>query len=196
MSTIEDKVERLDSILGQFIVHTDVALRRLENDTKAFKDEMKAFRDEMREDRKEMNRQWAALAKKMGTLDEDLIAPATRPVIKKYFGCEPTTRAIRILRRINGEDFEVDVLAVCEDKVFMIEVRSTPKVEYVDEILMKASQFKKFFPEYENKELMPIFGSIVFPENVIKYASKKGVYLMAYREWEYMDIVNFDEVKR
>jgi hypothetical protein len=75
-------------------------------------------------------------------------------------------------------------------------VRSTPKVEYVDEILMKASQFKKFLPEYENKELMPIFGSIVFPENVIKYASKKGVYLMAYREWEYMDIVNFDEVKR
>lgn len=196
MSAIEEKVERLESILGQFIVHTDVALRRLENDTKAFKEEMKAFKDEMREDRREMNRQWAALAKKMGTLDEDLIAPATKPVLSKYFKCEPSYRGIRILKRVNGEDYEVDVLVVCEGKVFMIEVRSTPKIEYVDEIIEKATHFKRFFPEYAGKELITIYGSIVFPENVIKYASKKGLYLMAYREWEYIDIINFDEVKR
>ncbi|MEW6419225.1 MAG: hypothetical protein AB1480_14115 [Nitrospirota bacterium] len=178
MSAIEDKVERLESILGQFIVHTDVILRRLENA------------------HKEMNRQWAALAKKMGTLDEDLIAPATRSVLSKYFKCEPSYRGIRILKRVNGEDYEVDVLVVCEDKVFMIEVRSTPKVEYVDEIIEKAAHFKRFFPEYADKELILIYGSIVFPENVINYASKKGLYLMAYREWEYMDIINFDEVMR
>jgi hypothetical protein len=180
-------------VLG-FIVHTDVILRRLEND------------------RREMNKQWAALAKKMGTLDEDLIAPATRPVLSKYFKCEPSYRGIRILKRVNpaplvypapvswcgvnGEDYEVDVLVICGDKVFMLEVRSTPKVEYVDEIIEKATHFKRFFPEYADKELIVIYGSIVFPENVIKYASKKGLYLMAYREWEYMDIVNFDKVKR
>lgn len=181
MSTVEEKVERLESILGQFIVHTDVILRRLENAHNAHK---------------EMNRQWAALAKKMGTLDEDLIAPATRAVLSKYFKCEPSYRGIRILKRVNGEDYEVDVLVVCEGKVFMIEVRSTPKIEYVDEIIEKATHFKRYFPEYADKELIVIYGSIVFPENVINYASKKGLYLMAYREWEYMDIINFDEVKR
>jgi hypothetical protein len=86
------------------------------------------------------------------------------------------------------------VLAVCEDKVFMIEVRSTPKVSYVDEILEKVPLFKKFYPEYEDKEVIPIFAGIVFPENIVQYATKKGLYIMAYREWEYMDIINFDEL--
>ena len=30
MSKVEERVERLESLLGQFIVNTDVALRRLE----------------------------------------------------------------------------------------------------------------------------------------------------------------------
>jgi len=31
---------------------------------------------------------------------------------------------------------------------------------------------------------------------VIKYASKQGIYVLAWREWQYMDILNFEEVKR
>ena len=159
-------------------------------------EERERFAAEMRADRQEINKQWAALAKKMGTLDEDLVAPATRPVLAKYFNCELKTRTIRVLKRMDGEDFEVDVLAAGDDKVFMVEVRATPKVAYVDEILEKAKQFKKFFPEYADKELITIFASIVFPENIVKYATKKKLYVMAYREFEYMDIMNFDEVAK
>lgn len=203
MQAIEERVDTLESLLGQFIIHTDVALTRLERginrlkqEMKADREEMKSDRKEMKADRKEMNKQWAALAKKMGTLDEDLIAPATRPVLAKYFVCEPTVRAIRVLKRIDGENFEVDVLVVADDKVFMIEVKSSPRSEYVDQIIEKASQFKKFFPEYKDKELLTIYASIIFPENVLNYATKRGLYVMAYKEWEYMDIINFDDVKK
>ena len=78
----------------------------------------------------------------------------------------------------------------------MIEVRSNPDQQYVDEIIKKASKLLEFFPEYKDKELIPIYASLVFEDNVTKYASKKSLYLMAYREWEYMDIINFDKVKR
>ncbi|MEK7395723.1 MAG: hypothetical protein AAB116_02190, partial [Candidatus Poribacteria bacterium] len=159
-----------------------------------FKDEMSGFKDRMEASHKEMNKQWAALAKKMGTLDEDLVSPAVRPVISKYFGCDPIKRSIRELIRKDGDSFEVDVLAVCEDKVFMIEVRATPKIDYVGEILDKVPLFKNFYPEHADKEVIPIFASIVFPENIIQYATRKGLYVMAYREWEYMDIINFDEL--
>lgn len=37
-------------------------------------------------------------------------------------------------------------------------------------------------------------GSIVFPEDMIHYASKNGIYAMAYREWDYVDILNFDDI--
>lgn len=48
---------------------TDTALRRLEN-------KMKEFKEETRRENRERNKQWSNLAKKMGTLVEDLIAPA------------------------------------------------------------------------------------------------------------------------
>ncbi|MDQ1328821.1 MAG: hypothetical protein QG641_2107 [Candidatus Poribacteria bacterium] len=154
------------------------------------------YSKENRDQIKENNKQWGALAKKMGTIDEDLVAPATRPVMKKYFGCEPIDRTIRFRRRSGGESFEVDVLVVCETQVFMIEVKSTPKSEHVEEILEKVKDFKRFFPEYENKQVIPIFAGIVFPDEIVKYATKKGLYIMAYREWEYMDIINFNEIER
>jgi hypothetical protein len=227
MLLVEERVDTLESVLKDFIAHTDrleSQMDRLEEDTREFKREMREFKDEMREFKDEMsefkdemsefkdemsefkdemsnfrresNKQWGALANKMGTIDEDLIAPATRPFLSKYFDCNPIDRSIRLLRRIGNEEFEVDVLVVCSDKVFMIEVRSTPRTEYVKEIQEKAIKFKKFYPEYNDKELIPVYGSIIFPENVIKYATKKGLYLMAYREWDYVDIINFDEINK
>ena len=232
MKTLENRVESLESLLGQFIVNNDIALRRLENkidryieeaerdrkaaeerlqkhieeaqkDRKAFQDEMKAFKDEMLEFKRRQeeenirkNKEWSALAKKMGTIVEDLIAPALRPTLSKYFNCEVSMEGQRIFRRKNGEDYEIDAIAGCEDKIFMIEARSTPKVEDVKEIKKKSERFFEFFPEHNGKELIVIFGSITFPENVIKYASKQGIYVLAWREWQYMDILNFEEVKR
>jgi len=245
MRTLEHKVESLESLLGQFIVNTDIALRRLESEMqkfreeaekdrkafeerlqryieesernrkvfqdemRAFQDEMRAFKDEMKDFKDEMlefkrrqeeenirkNKEWSALAKKMGTIVEDLIAPALRPTLSKYFQCEVTMEGQRIFRRKNGEDYEIDAIAGCDDKIFMIEARSTPRVEDVKEIKKKSERFFEFFPEHIGKDLIIIFGSIIFPENVIKYATKLGIYVLAWREWQYMDILNFDKVK-
>ena len=198
-----DKIdERLDK-LGERIDRMSEEDERFRKENEKFREENERFREEnekSREEgekqRKEMNKQWAALAQKMGTLDEDLVAPAVRPVLNKYFNCDFTARTIRVIRRMGGEEFEVDVLAVSEDKVFMIEVNSSPRTEYVDQIIDKASKFKEFFPEYGDKELIIVYASIIFPENVLKYATRRKLYVMAYREWEYMDIINFDEIRK
>jgi hypothetical protein len=196
MKLIEERVATLETLLGEFIVHTDVALTRLEREMEDFKDEMSEFKKESEKDRKNMNKQWGELANKMGTMDEDIVSPAVRPVLNNYFKCEPLTKGIRIRRRKGDREIEIDVLAVSEDKVFMIEVRSTPRYNYVDDILEKAERFKEFFPEYNDKELIPIFAGLVFNDDVINYANKKRLYIMAYREWEYMDIINFNEVNK
>jgi len=210
MRTIEERVESLEAVLGQFIVHTDIFLNRLERDMREMNDRLekniremndrlekniREVSDRLKENIREMNKQWGALANKMGTIDEDLIAPAARPVVEKYFETEPTTRAIRVSRRLGSENLEVDVLVVCEDKVFMIEVKSSPKIEYVEQILEKTAEFRRFFPEYESKQVIPIYAGIIFPNEVINHATQKGLYVMAYREWEYMDIINFDDIK-
>lgn len=209
MSTVEERVDSLEALFGQFVVQVNAALLRLEREMKDFKNEMKDFKDEMKgfkdgtliwreeidKERRTMNKQWGDLARKMGTVTEDLIAPALRPVLGKYFHCDVQMEGQRMRKRLKGKEYEVDAIAIGDDKVFMIETRSTPKSEYVEEILEKSKIFFDFFPEYNDKKLKIIFGSIIFPENVVQYASKRRVYVMAYREWEYMDILNFDAIQ-
>ena len=166
--------------------------KALHEEMQAFKEEMSEFKRQQQEENKRKNKEWSNLAKKMGTLYEDLIAPALRPALSKYFNCDVSMEGQRMFRKLNGECYEVDAIAACKDKVFMIEVRSTPRESDIKE---KAERFFEFFPEFKNKKLIIIFGSITFPENVIKYASRSGVYVMGWREWEYMDILNFENVR-
>ena len=42
--------------------------------------------------------------------------------------------------------------------------------------------------------LVPILGSIRLEEDFISLATEKDIYLLAYREWDYMDILNFDQI--
>ncbi|RMG00782.1 MAG: hypothetical protein D6726_10775, partial [Nitrospirae bacterium] len=203
-------LRRLEREMQEFKDEMRRYRQKEEKDRKALHSEMQEFKDEMREFKEKMdklwerqdeenrrkNKEWSNLAKKMGTIVEDLIAPALRPVLKKYFNCEVTMEGQRMFRRKRGEDFEIDAIAACSGKVFMIEVRATPRSNDIKEILGKSERFFEFFPEYKKKELIVIFGSITFPENIIKHATRKGVYVMGWREWEYMDILNFDEINK
>ncbi len=219
MPIIEERVDRVEIAIENLArtveigfnrvqnsqIQTEAELREFKEEMREFKDEMRefknemredtrAFKDEMKEESKKKNKEWSNLAKKMGTLVEDLIAPALRPVLSKYFNCEAKTEGQRMFKRKDGEDYEIDAIAVSDDKVFMIEVKSTPTVKFVDDIAEKSGRFFEFYPEYRDKRLVIILGSITFPDNVIKYASGKGMYVMGWREWEYMDILNFNEV--
>ncbi len=120
VSTLEHKTTHLEEVLESFIVHTKESLDRLEKEMREFKkemqdfkdemrafkdemldfkDEMRAFKDETRRDRKEMNKRWGELSNKMGTVVEDIISPATRPVIIKYFKCDPDFIGIRLQKK-------------------------------------------------------------------------------------------------
>jgi len=103
---------KLESLLGQFIVNTDVALRRLEAS-------LEAFKEEMNEDRKKMYKMWGELANKMGKLVEDIVAPNIPRIAKEYFGAEELDfLGVRISKR-NEKDRskmrEFDVIAMWND---------------------------------------------------------------------------------
>jgi len=189
-------------------------MKEFKDEMKEFKDEMKKFKDEMEDFKdwakktieenhewskrevKRMNKQWGELANKMGTIVEDIVFPATRPVIKKYFRCDPEILMMNVMKR-NGEiNEEFDVVAVCEDKTFLIEVKSTLKSEHTTYIKRKVERFKKLFPEYAKGEVVPVLASLKIEKEVLNRLTKEGIYGMAYREWEYMDILNFEELHR
>ncbi len=211
---IEERVNSLEAIFGRFMIHTDTMMNRMERDTrllkqemrefknemrtemKEFKDEMGVFKDKMEQDHKAMNKQWGDLANKMRTLVEDIISPAIRPVVTKYFDCEITYFSLNVRKkdkRLNLQG-EFDVIAVSDEYVFLVEAKSTPKKQYLYEFIENIETFKKLFPEYGDKRLIPVFASLRFDENMIQLATEEKIYLLAYREWEYMDFLNFDKL--
>ncbi|MEW6363769.1 MAG: hypothetical protein AB1714_03920 [Acidobacteriota bacterium] len=208
MQTVKERVDTLEQVLHDFILQTNSAVAEMKASTEAFKAEMRDFKAEMRDfkaemrafkvnvenDQKERNRQWGALASRLGTIIEDIVAPAVRPAVREYFKKEPDWIGMRPIKRLGGEEYEIDALAVTDTQAFVVEVKTSPKTPHVDELLEKTSLFARFYPEYAGKRVVPILGSIVFPPEVVVYASKKQVYALAFREWQYMDILNFADV--
>ncbi|MGB9683076.1 MAG: hypothetical protein ACPL1I_08855, partial [bacterium] len=118
LTVVEERVDRLESVLGQFIVHTDMALKRLES-------EVTRLSKQWEEERREMNKRWGELANKMGTLVEDIVAPNIKGIVERYFGCSDIEDLMVRRRKRNTKDRskvrEFDVIAVCNDKVIINE---------------------------------------------------------------------------
>ncbi len=208
---IEERVDKLEYILGDFIVQTNTGLNRLSGEMREFKNEMSDFKDEMsdfkdemsdfkkevREDQRQMNKKWGELANKMGTLVEDIIAPAVRPVTEKYFNCEILSFFVNARKKDKtlGLTGEFDVIAASDEYVFLVECKSRPKKQHIYDFLENTEKFRKLFPEYADRKLIPVFAGLRFEDDLISHATQEKVYLLAFREWEYMDILNFAEVK-
>ena len=186
-------------------------MKEFKDEMKGFKDEMKDFKDEtekvikelknsvkeLKDEHKRMNKQWGDLSNKLGTIVEDIIFPATRPVLEKYFKCEINFIAPNIRKKIDDFSDEFDVVAISNKckTIFLIEVKSTIReFHIVERFPKKIESFKRLFPEYESYKIVPVIASLTISEDKVNLASKHKIYAMAYREWEYMDLLNFDEV--
>lgn len=190
---VETELSELRVILKeafQLSVKNEIAIAQLSR-------EMKAFKDEVSADRKRMNKQWGELANKMGTLIEDIFFPGMNPLIKQYFNNEPYFTAIRLKKKCDDLRDEFDIIAVCSSRVFLFEIKSSPdteKARYFKE--KKLANFRRLFPEYADLELIPFLGALTLDEGLVSYLTKLGIYAVAFREWEYLDILNFEALKK
>jgi hypothetical protein len=225
-TALEEKVDWLESLFGQFMSQTNYAIRRMERgienlqeemrvfkkEMKDFKDEMKDFKDEMRGFKDEMNgfkdrmesevkrsnKQWGDIANKIGTIVEDIVAPAIPRIAKELFGCEVIEDFVvrRYKTKVNDRSSrrEFDVIAVCQDKVILNETKSTPRSSYIEDFteFLNNKEFFDYFPEYKDKEIIPIFSSLYLPEDVVARLSKNSIYAMGMSD-SVMEILNYDQ---
>jgi hypothetical protein len=212
--TIEDRVDRLEAVFGQFLTEmalvnkraddrnrlaeerhnaAEERLGRFQGEMRDFKDEMRAFKEEMRQARKDLDRKWGDLANKMGTIIEDILAPNLRRLAREHFRFERIDDfMIRRSRRQSGQskaESEFDTLVVGPEAVILGEAKSRPSLEYVEAFAGKVSTFFEFFPEYEGKRLIPIFGSWSIPDPLVEELTARRIYAMRMGE-ETMELAN------
>ena len=84
----------------------------------------------------------------------------------------------RVKSHRNGDCLEIDILAANGEYAVLIEVKSTLKIEDVNDHIERLKKFKDFFPEYKDRRVVGAVGGIVIDEDSDKYAYKQGMFVI------------------
>lgn len=208
MPTVEERVDRLEHIVEDFVrsvgiefnklynaqMRTEAELREFKDEMRAFKDEMKGFKDEMREFKdemgrfkdemkeinREMNRKWGDMANKLGTITEDLVAPSLPRIIKEEFDLQVVDLMVRRKKRLkDGTTKEYDAIAVADGYTFINYTKSTLKSADIDAFINEIQGFRDFFPEYKDNKLIGVLASLYVDEGIIRHAENTGFLILS-----------------
>ena len=134
-----------------------------------------------------------ALTGKWGKFVEGLVAPGAVRMFQER-GIEVNEYYTRSKSQRNGEEMEIDVLVVNDEYSIAISVKSTLKVEDVNEHIEDLSRFREFFTHFADKKLLGAVAGIVIEESADKYAYRKGLFVIA-QSGEIVKILNDEKFK-
>ena len=139
----------------------------------------------------EVSRNVGALTSKWGKFVEGLVAPGAVRMFKER-GIKVKQTYTRAESQKNGEEMEIDVIA--------ISVKSTLKVEDVNEHMDDLSRFREFFPNFADRKLLGAVAGIVIEkatkgqEEADQYAYRKGLFVIT-KTGETVKILNDEKFK-
>ena len=117
------------------------------------------------------------LTGKWGKFVEGMVAPACKTLF-----ADRNIPVHKVLQRVqaeyDGRSMEIDILVVNEGYVVLVEVKSTLKVDDVREQLERLGQFREFFPEYADKQVLGAVAGIVIEEQADRFAYREGLFVI------------------
>ncbi len=142
---------------------------------------------------KELTETVNALTGKWGKFVEGLVAPCAVRMFKER-GIEVKQTYTRAESQRDGKQMEIDVLVINDEYAIAISVKSTLKVEDVNDHLEDLSNFREFFTHFADKKLLGAVAGIVIEESADKYAYRKGLFVIA-QSGEIVKILNDEKFK-
>jgi len=77
-----------------------------------------------------------------------------------------------------GIAMEIDILAVDETELVLVEYKSRLSKDDVDEFLEKLSRFKEAFPHYKSYQAYGAIAGIEINEGIDRYAYRQGLFVI------------------
>lgn len=134
----------------------------------------------------------------MGTFSKDIVSHEISSIIEHYFNEEVEMIACEVFKKTAEHEFgsKFDIIATTKSSVILVETISSPDPSYLKEFHEQViPRFRRLFPEFDHLPLVPVLATLRFEDSFLPLATKAGIYLLAYREWDYMDLLNFDELQ-
>ena len=197
---VEERVDRLETILARFMARTDESMARLERIVERREQEGAREREEAGRERRDMNKRWGELANKMGTVVEDIVAPSARRLAREVFDCGDLQRFLTRASVIRSDDRsrtrEFDALYVGTRAVLLNQTKSSPRAEDARAFVefLQSGEFARYFPEYAELPIVPAFSSLNIPDDMVTYLTRRGVYALAMGD-EALQVLNLEAVR-
>ncbi len=118
-----------------------------------------------------------SLTTRWGRFVEELVEPAViRLFQEKGIDVKEVYPRARVSRL--GIAMEIDILAVDETAVVLVECKSRLSQDDVDEFLEKLKNFKTAFPHYKDYQAYGAVAGIEINKGIDRYAYKKGLFVI------------------
>jgi len=159
-----------------------------ENVWRMFQETDRKFQEtdrKFQESRIEFDRRLQALSKQVGRLSDDIgyfAESMVKPAVIGLFaerGIVLKDVASRRTSRQPGAAMEVDILAVDDQYVGVVEVKTHLKSQDIDEHLARLDKFKAAFPAYQNLYVVGAVAAMQVAAEVATYAYRQGLFVLA-----------------
>ncbi|MBF2056697.1 MAG: DUF3782 domain-containing protein [Cyanobacterium sp. T60_A2020_053] len=198
MTTTADDVWRLLAELTEAQKETEQRFQETDRRFQETKDILKEQSLETDRRFQETDRQITRLSKEIGNLGgkwgrfvENMVAPSCETLFLSR-GIPVHQVSQRVKKRLDGDILEIDVLVTNENHVLVVEVKSSLGVNDVKDLIKDLQRFKRFFPEYSQKNLYGAVAGIEMEEGADKYAYRQGIFVLG-QSGESVAIFNGDE---
>jgi len=121
------------------------------------------------------------LGNRLGEYIEEMVRPTAVKLFKdRGVDVHEVHQNIESQRFNNGvnEGIEVDLLVVNNADVIAIECKSNFSIDDVNEHLTRLEKIKRLLPAYADKKVMGAISGMILPDNVARYAYKKGLFVI------------------
>ncbi len=205
LTAAQKETERLIKKQAEEAVKSRQEIRQIRQETEEMRQETEEMRqktEEMRQETerqfretdrqiKEVNKQIGNLGGKWGRFVENMVAPACETLFLSR-GIPVHQVSQRVKKRLDNKTLEIDVLVTNENHVLVVEVKSSLGVDNVKELIYDITEFRAFFPEYNQKQLYGAVAGIEIEEGADKYAYRQGLFVLA-QSGETVNILNDEE---
>jgi hypothetical protein len=153
--------------------------KKFQDTDKKFQDTDKKFQDTDRKI-KAISIQIGQLGNRLGQFVEEMVRPS---IVKLFHDRGFDVR--QVLQNLSAQDAQgrivtqIDLLVLNTDVAIVVECKSQPSTDDVNEHLERLDAFKANFHQYANFRIYGAIAAMVLPQKVNKYAIRKGLYCLA-----------------
>jgi hypothetical protein len=140
--------------------------------------EIKALNEKTSREIKAINESIGRLGNRLGDFVEEMVRPAAVRLFREQeIDVHEVHRGVEASR--GGEDIEIDLLVVNTRDVVAVECKSSLSIDDVNQHLTTLAKFKRMLPSYAKKNVMGAVAAMTLPDNVARYAYRKGLFVIS-----------------